>query len=78
MNGQLREAAMFPRLHRCGVFVLVLALSSPLGACFEVLANPPNFHPTAYEDSVCKHVPSSSQVIVNYGCVAGTELALGD
>jgi hypothetical protein len=57
--------------------ILAAAIAWPLGGCLDLALHPPNLQPTAYDDSICKHVPPSSQV-VNYGCIAGTELSLGD
>jgi hypothetical protein len=58
--------------------VALVALALPLGGCLEVATQPLNHEPTAYEDSVCNHVGAASPTVVNYGCVAGTELSLRD
>ena len=49
---------------------LAIALSLPLGGCFDVVSHPLNHEPTAYEDSQCKRAPPSGGGIVNYGCAA--------
>ena len=66
----MRRALVF----RLGLLVAAIA---PLGGCLEAVTHPLNAEPTAYQDSICKqYSPSKPQV--NYACVAGAELSLGD
>lgn len=58
---------MKPILQRIG---FAAALSFLLGGCLDAVTHPLNPEPTAYEDSLCPHAPTSGE-IVNYGCAAG-------
>src|SRR5579863_2148811 len=68
---------LFDRSTRLARLAVAAATIAPLGGCLDIVANPLNHEPTAYEDSMCKHAPAAKSV-VNYGCVAGTELSLRD
>jgi hypothetical protein len=59
------------RRQALGRWLLLVALCLPLGACFEILANPPNNKPTALDDSRCaKALFASDGETVGYGCLA--------
>jgi hypothetical protein len=73
------EATLGIPMRRALVFRLDLQVGAiaPLGGCLEAVTHPLNAEPTAYDDSICKrYSPSKPQV--NYACVAGAELSLGD
>ena len=42
---------------------LVAAIALSLGGCVEYALYPPNYEPTATEDSVCKHVSPAKQQV---------------